>query len=349
MVVVLVPIGVILLAIVAALFVYCWYKIVYYLSLALIPQLPGVFSYVNDFVDWLGSKALAATDAAYSKVLDWAGAAMDPIVTLLNAIVAGSEGLWDASMEFSYSVYNMFRALVTQTIPNAINGGINEAEQVIIPKVQQIAHQAFIDSVNWTQNEANTVWSNTINLVQGTRDDVLGTINATTQAFDSILNGIENELGQVEHRLGQAEGEIGALGASLAGEVNALEGELAGGLAGIREMLGGQIGAVRRELDGRVGPMELAVGLTIPAEIAVVAATFDNWLKGCGTPLCDGLGGLARFIPMLANLFGLGVFMTWLAYCVEDPVDAAHDTVTVAGPVADGVASTVKAAVGMVR
>lgn len=345
MAIVAVPLAAIILAIVAALFVYAWFKIVYYIALALTPQLPGIFHYASDFVGWLSGKALDAINSAYNQMIGWAESSMSPLVDLIQASIGGSEALWGAVRDFAYGTGLTIKHIITYTIPNAITQGISEAEQAIVPQVQEIAANARDQAINWAQSEANTVWNNTVQFVGGQVNELHGIINATTQAMSSTLNMIENEIGQVIGRVDNLEHALGAAEAALEGELNALEGGLTSGLDGLRQQMGGAIQSLEQSTNARVTPLEGAVAIALPAAIAAVATTVDDYIRDCGKPLCDTLGPLTNLIPALADLFSLGLFTAWIAYCVHDPEDAARDTVTVAGPIADSVGSAVQAVV----
>lgn len=57
----------------------------------------------------------------------------------------------------------------------------------------------------------------------------------------------------------------------------------------------------------------------------------------CVVPNCDNLGKFGKDIAELGSAGAAAAMLAWLAYVATDPVAAANDTVTVAGPLTDAV------------
>ena len=162
-------------------------------------------------------------------------------------------------------------------------------------------HQA----VNLAQAEANAVRGEAVMLYNDARSEAVQLVHGAEAAASA---GIAAAVATAEHLFGEAEREI-------AGAEHAAQTALESAVTSLTGLITGSIAATTLTL-GRTIAQEAERSMTAERTIA---QEFEDYMQRCGTPICNGLRGMADEVSGLLNLFDDAAVFALLALLLSNP------------------------------
>src|SRR5487761_2507606 len=252
-------------AMAALLMIYAGEQLAASLGAMQLPSLPGVFHYASDFANWLAGQFVSSVEAASTYVLGWAYAAIYPMVNWIDDYVAGVEHLWGAARDFADAVHGRFFKVDVVDIPNAVSAAVAASAEVTNAAIVRGVDAAIEQSIAWAQGEANTVWNNTVNLVDGQVGQLqteIGGIEAAVQALPAEIEAAATTtLGQA---INWAQGEANTVWSNAVALVGGQREAIDGVIGGIQT----SVQALELEIEQQIG----TINTSITAEAAIAAA-----------------------------------------------------------------------------
>ncbi len=313
---VVVPVGAIVLALLALLLLLVFEEMVHNGVSLPLSRIPAIGGYIADGID-------GAISAVRGYVEGWAEWGIKAMVDVIWTSGSWSKQLWDSAAGLAEDTEGAVAHLVTQSIPHAASTTLGWAGQLVSEAEGRATRFAsgLADGLAETIRNLRSDMSQRFHeayddlgqLVNVTADAIRTDISAVAANAQAWADGAEraamNTLGRTSEWL---ESEIAGV---------ARQGELR--TAAVWEDTQGLVGAAVEALDGEMLARDAAIAAAAAVATAAVATAVNTWIHDCGDPLCNGLDGLARLLPELAALLETGALLALVAEAINDPKGTA--------------------------